>query len=81
MSEHDLTILRRAAAAAVKSAGGPAALGKAMGLRRSTVHDWTTTGGIPAARVPAVSRLTGIPLHELRPDLFDAPQAAKAEAA
>jgi len=31
--------------------------------------------GVPANRAPAVSRITGIPLHELRPDLFDAPAA------
>jgi hypothetical protein len=31
------------------------------------------------AEMRAVSRVTGIPLHELRPDLFDAPAEHKPE--
>lgn len=75
------TMLAQAAQAAVEKAGGGAALARAIGVTRFAVQQWKDVG-IPAARVPAVSRVTGIPLHELRPDLFDAPAApAKAEAA
>lgn len=74
------TMLAQAAQAAVEKAGGGAALARAIGVTRFAVQQWKDAG-IPAARVPAVSRLTGIPLHELRPDLFDAPEGAKTEAA
>jgi DNA-binding transcriptional regulator YdaS (Cro superfamily) len=34
------------------------------------VYQWQTTG-IPPARLPAVERITGIPMRELRPDLWE----------
>ncbi len=58
--------------AAIEKAGGGAALARAIGVTRFAVQQWKGTG-IPASRVPAVSRVTGMALHELRPDLFDAP--------
>lgn len=61
--------------AAIEKAGGGAALARAVGVTRFAVQQWKEAG-IPAGRVPAVARLTGIPLHELRPDLFDAPTPA-----
>ena len=61
--------------AAIERAGDGAALARGVGVTRFAVQQWKQHG-IPAARVPAVSRLTGIPLHELRPDLFDAPASA-----
>lgn len=43
-------------------------LANAIGLNnREALYSWTR---IPAERVHAVNRVTGIPLHELRPDLF-----------
>lgn len=47
-------------------------LGRMLGVAHSTVIRWAA-GQVPAERVKAVSAATGIPLHELRPDLFDAP--------
>jgi DNA-binding transcriptional regulator YdaS (Cro superfamily) len=67
-------------AAAIAKVGTAAELGRQVGVSRFAVQQWKEIG-IPAVRVPAVSRLTGIPLHELRPDLFDAPKPAQAEAA
>lgn len=64
-----------AARRAIEGAGGGAALARAVGVTRFAVQQWKDTG-IPAARVPAVSRATGLPLHELRPDLFDPPSSA-----
>lgn len=64
-----------AAARCIERAGGGAALGRAVGVSRYAVHLWARTG-IPAHRAGLVSRVTGIPLHEVRPDLFDPPGAA-----
>jgi DNA-binding transcriptional regulator YdaS (Cro superfamily) len=44
-------------------------------VSHSTVLRWIE-GRIPAERVRAVSAATGIPPHQLRPDLFDAPATA-----
>lgn len=38
----------------------------AIGVTRQAMWKWDT---IPPTRVPGVSKLTGIPKHELRPDL------------
>ncbi len=58
---------------AITKAGGVNALARALGIASASVAEWRR---VPPGRVPAVSRITGIPLHELRPDLFDAPPAA-----
>jgi DNA-binding transcriptional regulator YdaS (Cro superfamily)/post-segregation antitoxin (ccd killing protein) len=55
---------------ALAAAGGTTALTAALGLSKSVVGNWRRTGGIPAGRVPAVARLTGLPPEALRPDLF-----------
>lgn len=44
-------------------------LARRLGLRQPQVAKWKRKGRIPMARVPAVSRLTGIPAYQLRPDL------------
>ena len=55
-------------------AKGNTAVGLAakLGVTHTTVLRWAE-GRVPAERVRAVSAATGIPPHELRPDLFDAP--------
>lgn len=55
---------------AIHVAGGVAALTDALGCSRTVVSNWRREGGIPASRVPAISKLTGLPPHTLRPDLF-----------
>jgi DNA-binding transcriptional regulator YdaS (Cro superfamily) len=62
---------------AILAAGGPTALTKALGIRLPSVYSWQR---IPAQRVLKVEEVTGIPRHELRPDLYPAPTNA-AEAA
>jgi DNA-binding transcriptional regulator YdaS (Cro superfamily) len=42
-----------------------------LGITRAAVAMWRR---VPAERVAAVERITEIPKHELRPDLFDAPE-------
>lgn len=56
--------------AALRAAGGPSALARALGLVPSAVTQWRS---VPPRRVPAVAAITGIPRHVLRPDLYEAP--------
>lgn len=60
---------------AISKMGGCQPLADAIGLHRATVWGWKR---IPAERVLAVERATGISRHELRPDLYG---PAPAEAA
>jgi DNA-binding transcriptional regulator YdaS (Cro superfamily) len=59
----DKRILKRAK----KAAGGPAALARGLKISRSAVSQWNR---IPIERVSEVEKITGIPRHELRPDIF-----------
>ena len=59
---------------AIQTTGGAEAFAEAVGVSRRTVFNWKAVR-IPADRVPDVERITGIPRHELRPDLWDAPAA------
>lgn len=45
-------------------------LARACGVDKATVTRWSQKK-IPADRLADVSRITGIPPHELRPDLAD----------
>ena len=49
-------------------------LSRAVGVAPSTVARWIE-GRVPAERVRAVSDATGIPAHDLRPDIFPPPVA------
>jgi antitoxin CcdA len=48
-------------------AGGVGALAKRLGLDHSTVSGWTA---VPAKHVPAVAAASGLPLHDIRPDIY-----------
>lgn len=41
-----------------------------IGIRYQSIQDWNRTGRIPAERVIAVERVTGISRHDLRPDIY-----------
>lgn len=58
---------------AVGAAGGVSALAKHLRITRSAVSQWTR---VPAERVIEVERCSGVPRHELRPDLYPAPETA-----
>lgn len=59
---------------AVRDRMSLARLARELGITRGAVAQWEK---VPAERIGDVSRVTGIPLHTLRPDLF----AAATEAA
>ena len=54
-------------AKAIKNAGGIYALGRKLGISGQAVQQWRM---VPANRVVAIERLTGVPRRELRPDLY-----------
>ena len=61
-------------AAAIKAAGGLRALSRELGIRREIIEQWKR---VPAELSQVVAKVTGLPQHLLRPDLFDvsAPQS------
>ncbi len=61
-------------ARAVRAAGGPSRLADRLGIRSPSIYSWTR---IPAARVAGVEAASGIPRHELRPDLWSAPEVRR----
>lgn len=52
---------------AIEAAGGLAVLARQLGISVQAVSQWTE---VPPLRVVAVERITGVPRHELRPDLY-----------
>lgn len=51
----------------VSRAGGPVKLGKEINLSHSAISCWTR---VPLRHCRKVSDLTGIPLHELNPEIW-----------
>lgn len=54
----------------------PAELARRAGVRPQAVFSWRAKGRVPAGRVLAVESATGIPRHEIRPDIYPPPDAA-----
>jgi DNA-binding transcriptional regulator YdaS (Cro superfamily) len=52
---------------AASNIGGIARLADALGISRTALYQWKR---IPAERVLAIEVHTGVPRHELRPDLY-----------
>lgn len=69
---------------ATEKAGGQLALAKAIGTTQSNVWTWLNKSkrGVPAEMAGRIEAATGVPRHELRPDVFapqvEAPQPARA---
>ncbi len=63
---------------AIAAAGGPLEMSRKLGFSSpSSITNWRRRNGkVPAEHVGPVSRISGIPPHELRPDLFAAPAQA-----
>lgn len=51
----------------LKIAGGPTALARLLGITSQAIGQWER---VPPLRVLAVEAVTGVPRHELRPDLY-----------
>lgn len=60
---------------AIKRAGSVKALAEAAGVRPQAISQWKA---IPAERVARISDALGMPRHQLRPDLYDAPTSEAA---
>ena len=58
-------------ALAAATAGGMRPLGRALGIKYQSIQKWRK---IPAGRVIAIERATGIPREQLRPDLYLPPR-------
>jgi DNA-binding transcriptional regulator YdaS (Cro superfamily) len=52
---------------AIKAAGGLGGLAEPLGITAQAISQWEQ---VPPRRVLDVERLTGVPRHELRPDLY-----------
>lgn len=61
---------------AISEAGGGAALAAKLGITRQAVYQWDR---VPPQHVLDVERVTGVSRHQLRPDLFGAPQPEAAQ--
>lgn len=54
------------------------AAAEAIGITRQALRDWRIKGRVSHRYMTDVSRLTGIPVERLRPDLFEGSTAADA---
>ena len=52
---------------AIERVGSPTKLAAALGISLQAVAQWEE---VPPLRVIAVERISGVPRHELRPDLY-----------
>jgi DNA-binding transcriptional regulator YdaS (Cro superfamily) len=64
---------KKALERAIKAAGGAGSLGAALGITPQAISQWEE---VPPLRVLAVERVSGVPRHELRPDLYPEPVRA-----
>lgn len=70
--EHDLDTAAQALEEAKRAVGGASGLARALedDISPQAISQWKR---VPAERVAAVERVTGISRHRLRPDIFEAP--------
>lgn len=52
-----------------QKAGGRKAVASQLNIKVPSTYSWDR---VPGVRVLAISKMTGIPPHELRPDLYEA---------
>lgn len=61
---------KKALSEAIDKAGGQTALAKAIGKTQGHISKWLEREYIPAEFVLPIEKATGVPRHELRPDLY-----------
>ncbi|MGA6100908.1 transcriptional regulator [Psychrobacter pocilloporae] len=62
---------------AVHKAGGQTELAKLIDAKQQNVWQWLNRDGRASAKyVAKISEATGVPCHELRPDIFPTPEPA-----
>lgn len=61
---------------AIAAVGGEDLFCDRFGIKKRSLFYWRA-GRLPAERVAQIARATGIPVHELRPDIFPAPSPAQ----
>lgn len=78
-----MTDIREALQRAINAKNGQLPLARAIGTSQSNVWEWLNRSrrGVPAEWVLKVEAATGVPRHELRPDIFPAPGADQPECA
>ena len=54
----------------IKQGGGCTQVAKKLNLPLQTVHSWTLRNKVPAERVIEIERATGVPRHNIRPDIY-----------
>ncbi len=68
---------KQALAKAVKAAGGQTELANLIDTKQQNVWQWLNRDGKASAKyVAKISEATGVPCHELRPDIFPTPAPA-----
>jgi DNA-binding transcriptional regulator YdaS (Cro superfamily) len=55
---------------AIAAAGGMRELARRMHITPQALSGWRLRGSIPHMRVRQVAEITGIPIWELRPDIY-----------
>lgn len=62
---------------AIEAAGTGDKLASELGITPQALSQWDR---VPPLRVLEVERVTGVPRHELRPDMYPAPEVVQASA-
>ncbi len=61
---------------AIENAGSMTALAKALGIKPPSISEWKQNKRVSHKRVLDIEALTGVPRHELRPDIYPPEKAA-----
>jgi DNA-binding transcriptional regulator YdaS (Cro superfamily) len=59
----------KALSRAINKVGGPSEFARQLGIKPPSIYKWQR---VPAERVLAVERISGVSRHKLRPDIYPA---------